>query len=391
MSRASTQAHGRSRGALPVDGAVLLAGLFLLGLGVVMSYSATAPLAIQDRIPPLFVKHVAAAAGGIAVAALAIAVPLAIWRWLALPLWCAGAALLVATAAFGVEVNGAQRWLAVPFLDFRFQPVEITKLTTLLAVAAVVAPRDGHRELSVRRAAVAAGLTLPLVVLLLFQPDLGSAVLLAGLVGLVLVAAGTPLRQLALPALATPLAIGLYAWTHPYAWRRLVVFRDPWSQYEEGGFQLVQSIVAFNEGGFSGVGLGDGRQKLFYLPEAHTDFILSLVAEELGLIGVLAVLGAFVALVIAGTRIARSARDRFGLLVAFGMTGLLAVPAMVNAAVVMGLLPTKGLTLPFLSYGRTSLVVCCFAAGLLLAIGRDGTRGARGTQSGSRRRSGQRS
>ena len=147
-------------------------------------------------------------------------------------------------------------------------------------------------------------------------------------------------------------------------------FLDPWSRASAEGFQLVQSFVAFGRGGIAGVGLGDGRQKLYYLPEAHTDFVLSVVAEEAGLIGVLIVLGGFVALLIAGLRIALAATQRFALLLAFGMTALLTVPALLNAAVVMGCVPTKGLTLPFLSYGRSSLVVSCLAVGILFSVAR---------------------
>jgi cell division protein FtsW len=161
-----------------------------------------------------------------------------------------------------------------------------------------------------------------------------------------------------------------YIASNPYALRRVMSFLDPWKDPLGAGFQLIQSFIAFNQGGLFGVGLGNGKQKLFYLPEAHTDFILSLVAEELGLIGVLLVLGAFAALLTFGTRIARRARSRFALLMAFGTTSLLAGPAVVNAAVVMGLLPTKGLTLPFLSYGGTSLVICCTILGALLGISR---------------------
>ena len=161
-----------------------------------------------------------------------------------------------------------------------------------------------------------------------------------------------------------------YVALRPYALLRWRGFLAPWQNARAEGFQLVQSFVAFGRGGNLGVGIGDGRQKLFYLPEAHTDFVLALVAEELGLLGVLLVLGAFTALLIAGTRIARRAKSRFALLVAFAVTALLTLPAIVNSGVVMGLLPTKGLTLPFLSYGRTSLVVSCAAVGLLLGIAR---------------------
>ena len=147
-------------------------------------------------------------------------------------------------------------------------------------------------------------------------------------------------------------------------------FLDPYREARGAGWQLVQSYVAFGQGGLLGKGLGNGRQKLDYLPEAHTDFVLALIAEELGLVGVLFVLGGFAALWVAGTRGARRATDRFDLRCAFAMVTLLTIPAFINASVVMGLVPTKGLTLPFLSYGRTSLVVSCFALGILLGVAR---------------------
>ena len=164
--------------------------------------------------------------------------------------------------------------------------------------------------------------------------------------------------------------VGVYIVNNDYAWRRVTGFLDPFREAQGAGWQLVQSYVAFGQGGLLGQGLGNGRQKLEYLPEVHTDFVLALVAEELGLLGVLFVLGAFAALWLAGTRAARRATDRLDLLCAFGMVTLLTVPAFLNASVVMGLVPTKGLTLPFLSYGRTSLVVSCFALGILLGVAR---------------------
>ncbi len=188
------------------------------------------------------------------------------------------------------------------------------------------------------------------------------------LAGLILLIAGTSLRILAGVGLAAAVGIAGFIATHPYALRRVMTFVDPYADPKGGGFQLVQSFVAFGHGGLFGVGIGNGWQKLFYLPEAHTDFVLALVAEELGLIGVLLVLGAFTALLIAGTRIARQAKSRFALLVAFSVTALLTVPAIVNAGVVMGLLPTKGLTLPLISYGRSSLIVTMVSIGLLLRI-----------------------
>lgn len=355
-----------------IDSGLLLSAAVLVGFGVVMSYSTTAPLSIERTIPPLFVHHMSALAVGVLAASFAAFMPIVFWHRIAFPIWAVGVVLLMATWIFGVEVNGAQRWLPVPGLDFRFQPVEPVKFATLVAIAAVIAPQDGRTPLSRGRAMMAVGMAAPVVGFLLLQPDLGNAVLLSLLVAMLLVVAGLPLRHLLLPGIVGALGIALYIASNPYAMRRVLGFIDPWKDAQGAGFQLVQSFVAFNQGGLFGVGLGNGKQKLFYLPEAHTDFILSLVAEELGLVGVLIVFGAFAALMVYGTRIARRARSRFALLLAFAMTALLAMPAAVNAAVVMGLLPTKGLTLPFLSYGGTSLVICCTLLGVLLGLSRQG-------------------
>jgi len=359
--------HGTDRG-------VLFSVLLLASMGMVMSYSTTATLDLDQSLPPLFLRHVGALALGLITAGAIMWTPIEKWRRLALPLWILSLALLVGVEFVGVKVNGAQRWLEIPGLGFRFQPVELCKLTTLLLVAALVARRDGRDELSGTRTLLAASLALPPMALLLLQPDLGNAVLLAGLVGLLLIVAGTRLSRLVAPALVGIAGIAAYISLNPYAWRRITGFMNPWATSQGEGYQLTQSFVAFGRGGLFGVGLGNGEQKLAYLPEAHTDFILSLVAEELGLVGVLVVLAGFVGLLVAGSRIAASARDRFALLVAFGMTSLLTVPAIINSAVVMGMLPTKGLTLPFLSYGRTSLVMCCVALGLLLSAARQPAR-----------------
>jgi cell division protein FtsW len=354
-----------------MDTGLLVSALVLIGFGVVMSYSTTAPLSINQAIPPLFINHISALSIGLLAATAAAFIPVKLWHRAALPVWLVGVLLLLATFLFGVEVNGAQRWLPLPGLGFRFQPVEPVKFATLLAVAAIIAPQDGRSQLSRGRALAAVGVAFPVVFFLLLQPDLGNAVLLSLLVAMLLVVAGTPLRTLVIPGILGVLGIVTYIVLNPYAMRRVVGFLDPWKDAQGSGFQLVQSIVAFNQGGLFGVGLGNGKQKLFYLPEAHTDFILSLVAEELGLVGVMMVLGAFAALLISGTRIARRAKSRFALLMAFGTTSLLAVPAVVNAAVVMGMMPTKGLTLPFLSYGGTSLVICCAILGALLGLSRE--------------------
>jgi cell division protein FtsW len=350
--------------------ALVAAAAVLAAVGAVALFSATAPLALDHTVPPHFLRHLAALGMGALLAVGASRLPLRAWHAVALPAWGVSLAALAATSVLGVTGGGARRWLALPGLGIAFQPAEIAKFATLLAVAALLARREGRSEVPGRRFLLAFALAGVPAALCLLQPDFGSAVLLVGLTGLVLFVAGAPLPALVGPALLGAAGVGVYTALHGYALRRWVGFLDPWARSSTEGFQLVQSFVAFGRGGLFGVGPGNGRQKLFYLPEAHSDFILSVVAEELGLLGVLLVLGAFVALALAGLRIALLSRQRFALLLAFAMTALLVVPAALNAAVVMGLVPTKGLTLPLLSYGRTSLVVSCIALGVILGVAR---------------------
>jgi cell division protein FtsW len=334
------------------DAALVTAVALLTGCSLVMIHSTTAPMAGEGvlGVSPHFLRHSAAlilgAIGGLAVSRL----PLVLWRRLALPMWLATVVLLLATLFFGVTVNGAQRWLEVPGLGLRFQPAEAAKLATVLAVAALVS-RGDTRPNSPARLWAPTLLALIPAALLVAQPDLGNAVVLLLLAGAILFVAGAPVRVFAMPALLGVVGLGAYVATQTYAWNRLTGFLDPWAR-------------------LTGVGIGDGRQKLFYLPEAHTDFILSVIAEEAGLLGVLVVLGAFVAFVLAGLQIARNARNRFALLVGFGATLVVALPAALNVAVVTGSIPPKGLPLPFVSYGRTAIMAAFFAAGLLIAVAR---------------------
>ncbi len=353
-----------------LDPGISIATALLISMGVVTSYSATAALALDASFPPLFFDHLIGLAIGLAAAAGAYALPASILRRAAIPVWLLTVAMLMATLAFGIEVNGAQRWLELPGVHLRFQPGELAKCATLVAVAAWLSRKDDRREVSTRRSIQAAGIALLPAGLLLLQPDLGNAVVLVSLAAFLLFVAGTPWPRFVVPGIAGVVLVSTYVVTNAYAWRRILGFLDPFRERQGSGWQLVQSYVAFGHGGLLGQGLGNGRQKLEYLPEVHTDFVLALIAEELGLIGVLFVLGAFAALWVTGTRVAKRARDRFDLLCGFGMVTLLTVPAFLNASVVMGLIPTKGLTLPFLSYGRSSLVVSCVALGILLGVAR---------------------
>jgi len=349
-----------------LDAALIGAFSVLAGIGLVMIYSLTAPLSSTSGMPLQFVRQLATLAMSGAVVIAALRVPLAVWRRLALPLWGASIVLLIATLFIGVEVNGARRWLALPGL--RLQAAELAKFTTVLAVAVLLSATSSRRT-RLKPIFAAAALCVPTIALLLLQPDFGNAVVLCAAVGVLLFAAGLPMRLLIPPAALSLVGTGLYIALRPYARVRWTGFLDPWATATREGFQLVQSFVAFGRGGFFGVGLGGGRQKLYYLPEAHTDFILAGIAEELGLVGVLVVLGAFAALVWAGMRIAQHAREPLAALVALGMTTLIGIPALVNASVVMGLLPTTGFTLPFVSYGGNSLLICSLAIGILLRVG----------------------
>jgi cell division protein FtsW len=363
---ASAVRKPRAFAANALDGGVIAAASILAGIGLVMIYSLTAPLAAASAIPPQFIRQLLALAMSILVLIAALRVPLAVWRRFALPLWGVSSVLLLATLVVGIEVNGARRWLELPGL--RLQAAEIAKFATVLAVAVLLTATPSRRTRLKPVFGAAALCALP-VALLLLQPDFGSSLVLCAAVGAVLFAAGTPMRLLIPPAALAVGGAAVYVALRPYAHMRWIGFLDPWATATREGFQLVQSFVAFGRGGLFGVGIGGGRQKLYYLPEVHTDFILAGIAEELGLVGVLVVLGAFAAFAWAGVRIAQRAQEPFAALVAIGMTSLIGIPAAVNAGVVMGLLPTTGFTLPFVSYGGNSLLICSLAVGILLRIG----------------------
>jgi cell division protein FtsW len=368
------------------DGSLVSAAVLLTGVGIVMVYSITAPLSPGSPVPVFFLRHLEGVAAGIVLALVGFRLPLATWRRLALPAWAISVLLLLLTHAIGVRTNGAQRWLAIPGTGVTFQPVELAKLATLLLVAQLLARHEGPSAFRIRNLVPPLVVALVPAALLVLQPDMGSAVVLLVLTAALLFAAGAPLRFFALPTLAGALGVTLYVATHSYAGARITSFLRPWETSGREGYQLVQSFVAFGRGHVLGVGIGAGRQKLAYLPEAHTDFVLAGVAEELGLMGVLVVLAGFAALLLGGMRIARRARDRYSLLVAFAATLLLTVPAAINAAVVMGLVPTKGLAMPFLSYGRSATLASFLALGLLLGIARREAAPRRPTVAGAERR-----
>ena len=273
---------------------------------------------------------------------------------------------LVFIPGIGITIGGATRWIKIGM--FGFQPSEFAKLVMILFLAYSLEKK------SARMRSLAVGIVPHVLVMtavsgiILLQRDFGAAVIIAMITWMMLFVAGARLRYLGgILATLLPLVILLIA-KAPYRRQRILAFLNPWNDQYGSGFQMIQSFVAFNEGGLFGQGLGQGQQKLFYLPDAHTDFIFSVVGEELGLLGVFFIMGLFLFFCYRGFRISLQAPDLFGRYIALGITGLIGIQALLNMGVVMGLLPTKGLVLPFLSYGGSSVVMFLIAVGILLNI-----------------------
>ena len=346
---------------------LVLVTLALVAFGLVMVYSASsARAAVAAGDPAYYLKRqgVYAFVGLLALVALS-RLDFRLLRRAGGPLLVASFVLLVAVLAIGTSVNGARRWL--PLGAVEFQPSELAKLAVAVWLAGVLARRRAPRSLGelARPAGVVAFLACALILL---EPDLGTATALAIMVGAMVVVAGTPLRVLA-AAGGIGLALALAAiWLEPYRRARLLSFLDPWADPDGAGFQTVQALIALGSGGFVGVGLGESVQKVYYLPEATTDMIFAIVGEELGLVGTAAVVGSFAVFGYAGFGIALRCRDRFGKLLAAGITALVCGQALVNLAAVLGLAPLTGIPLPFVSYGGSSLVVALAGVGILLNI-----------------------
>jgi len=274
--------------------------------------------------------------------------------------------VLVLVPGVGTVVGGARRWLRLPGLSL--QPAEIAKFTWVVYLAYSLAKkREKVATFSIGFLPHLAAVGL-LVALCMAEPDFGSSVELLVLLFILLFAAGTKLSYLVGSVLlALPLAYGAIAHS-PYRLRRITAFLDPWAHRHDIGYQVAQSLIAVGSGGLFGLGLGESRQKLFFLPEAHTDFIFSIIGEELGLLGAVATIALYGLIVWRGTRAALRASETFGTYLGLGLTAMLGFQAAVNMSVAMGMLPTKGLTLPFISYGGCSLVISMAAAGVLLSL-----------------------
>ena len=273
---------------------------------------------------------------------------------------------LIPALGLSLRVGVARRWLATPW--FAFQPSELGKLALVLFLAYALTKKGEQIKDLLRGFLPVIAVAGVMVLLVILEPDMGTAVFMGLLTMVLLFIGGTRLSYLlTLPVLAAP-AFYLFITRFPYGYRRLMVFLHPWEDMQGMGFQIVQSFVALGSGGPWGVGLGDGKQKLFFLPAAHTDFILAILGEEAGFIGIMVVICLFALLFWRGVRISLKTQDTYGAHLAMGLTCMIALQVIINMAVVLGLLPTKGLTLPFISYGGTSVVANLIGVGLLLSI-----------------------
>lgn len=351
---------------------LVISAVALLVMGVVMISSASMDIATETmgNSYHYVIRQLLFAAMGCALALVAVNVPVAWWErsgWLLLGIGLL--ALVLVLTPLGRTVNGSTRW--IPFGLFNVQVSEVAKLCLIAYLAGYVVRR---REELLN---TWAGFLKPLVVLgvasvlLVIQPDFGATVVLVSAAAGMIFLSGVRLTRF-VPLIVVLVVLGaLLVLTQPYRLKRVVSYLDPWKDQFDSGYQLTQSLIAFGRGDWGGVGLGNSIQKLFYLPEAHTDFIFAIIAEEFGLLGSLIVLALFTLLVVSGFVIARRAEKAnmpFGACFSYGITLLIGLQATINIAVSTGLLPTKGLTLPLVSYGGSSLMIMCVCIGVLARV-----------------------
>jgi cell division protein FtsW len=343
---------------------LVLVTLGLVAFGLVMVYSATsASAAVGGGNPSGFhARQAHHAVAGLARMIAGARFDNHRLRLFAPPLVLAALGLCVLVLMAGPQINGARRWLQ--FGPITFQPSELAKVALCVWVAAHLARRPAPRTLGELAKPVGL-LTMVFCGLLMLQPDLGTTITLCLMLLGVLVVTGTPSRLLLTACGATVALGGALIWLEPYRRARIFSFVDPWQDAQGAGFQTVQAIIGIGSGGLTGQGLGHGVQKIFYLPEAHTDMIFAIVGEELGLVGSAFVICAFAVFAYAGLRIALRCRDPFGKRLAAGITALVCGQAAVNLAAVLGLAPLTGIPLPFVSYGGSSLVCLLAAVGIL--------------------------
>ena len=372
------QARTPRRRDLPGEGQLLLlVTLGLTAIGQVMVYSASSPVAMTTarygHDPLYFVKNgVVFTIGGVLLMLLVMRLPVALFKTLAPLALVVSLLLLVAVMVPGVgaTINGARRWIAAG--PITLQPSELAKFALLGTVAALLAAKKVAPQTFGELLKPIGLITGVVCALVLAEPDLGSAIAIALMVAAMLVVAGVPGRLFG-GIMGIALTLGAIAiWLAPYRRERLFAFINPEAHASGGSYQVLQGIIGFASGGAGGVGLGESIQKVYYVPEAHTDMIFAIIGEELGLAGSLVILAGFAAFAWAGFTIALRARDRFSQLVAVGTTTLIAGQAAINVGAVTGILPLTGIPLPLVSYGSSSKLSTLLMVGVVLAVCREG-------------------
>ena len=347
--------------------------IIMVGLGIIMIYSSSSIFAAErfNDNAYFFKKQTLFGICGIICMLLIMKVPYSFFSKIAYPLWflCLGLLIALLIPGIGTKVGGAVRWLRLGPLSF--QPSEMAKLGVIILLASSLSKKDPSK-IKTFTIGILPHLVfvLPVCFLIVLQPDFGTSVIILSVFFTLLFAAGAPFRYLSLIGIIAGLTGSLLIICKGYRAARLLTFLNPWENPTGSGFQIVQSFLAFGSGGLWGTGLGRGTQKLFYLPEPHTDFILTVIGEEFGFVGVITVIILMLIIIACGINIAIHARDMFGTYLALGITSLIGLQATINMSVVMGLLPTKGIPLPFISYGGTSLLINLASVGILLSISR---------------------
>jgi len=383
MSRRPTDVAPSGPRSLPETGlgqgwepaVLLLLTILLLSFGLVNLYSASSVLAQRQELPDYYfvIRQAAGAAIGLGALVICARIPYRWWEWAAWPLVGLTIGMLVLlvlpwTEGIAPVVNGSRRWLDLWII--KLQPSEIAKATVVVWTAMLaVRKRDHFRNL--RRGLLPFLVVWGVLVLLIaLEPDFSTACLVAALGFLVIFTAGGRLGHFVfLSVIVSPLVLSQVQ--IGYRLQRILAFLDPTSDPSGAGFQVRQSLVAIGSGGVTGVGFGEGRQKFGFLPEPHNDFIFAMIGEEWGFIGMVLVVGLYMGIVLVGFRIARAAPDLFGQLLAVGLTSFVALQAILHMAVGLGLVPTTGLALPLISYGRSNLLVTLAAIGMLMAVARE--------------------
>ncbi len=356
-----------------VDSTLLGVFVTLLLLGLIMVFSSTIAMGDQELSThtSMFWKQLLHMLIGVSIAAIVAMVPVWVWQKLSLPLLGFSIILLLVLLSIGTEVNGSRRWIVLA--GIRLQPAEMAKLAMVLYAASYLTRKQAEIQ-KFSKGIVNLGVVLAVLGgLLLLQPDFGSFVVITVTVGLMMFLGGIRVAHTFLCLSVVAVAMFFMVTTSEYRMRRLMTFLDPWSDPYGAGFQLTQALIAIGRGEIFGVGLGASIQKLYYLPHAHNDFILAVIGEELGLLGILLVVLLYALLLHRALVISRAAEligRIYAARLAQGIGFLLVFQAVINIGVNLGALPTKGLTLPFISYGGSSMLVCCAAMGLLFGVDR---------------------